>query len=51
MVRNLPEMQETQGWEDPWEEELATCSSILAWEMPRTEEPGRPQYTESQRRD
>ena len=28
------------GWEDPLEEEIATHSSILAWEIPRTEEPG-----------
>ena len=28
------------GWEDPLEEEMATHSSILAWEIPRTEEPG-----------
>ena len=41
-------MQETQempiwslGREDPLEKELATHSSILAWEIPRTEEPGR----------
>ena len=42
-------MQETQaqfqslGWEDedPLEEEMATCSRILAWEIPWTEEPGR----------
>ena len=27
------------GWEDPLEEEMATDSSILAWEIPRTEEP------------
>ena len=37
-------MQETQvqslGWEDPLEKEMATHSSILAWEMPWTEEPG-----------
>ena len=36
-------MQETWlqslGWEDPLEEEMATCSSILAWEIPWTEEP------------
>ena len=36
-------MQETWvrslGWEDPLEKEVATCSSILAWEIPRTEEP------------
>ena len=38
-------MQETRvcslGWEDPLEKEMATHSSILAWEIPRTEEPGR----------
>ena len=46
-VKNLPamqEMQETQvlslGQEDPREEEMATHSSILAWEIPWTEEPG-----------
>ena len=37
-------MEETQfpslGWEDPMEEEMATHSSILAWEIPWTEEPG-----------
>ena len=37
-------MQETWfgslGWNDPLEEEMATCSSILAWKIPRTEEPG-----------
>ena len=31
------------GQEEPLEEEMATCSSILAWKIPRTEEPGRPQ--------
>ena len=44
MVKNLPTMQEIQlqslGWEDPLEKELATHSSILAWEIPWTEEPG-----------
>ena len=43
MVKNLPAMQESQvqslGWEDPLEEEMATCSSILAWKIPWTEEP------------
>ena len=29
------------GWEDPLEEAIATHSSILAWRIPRTEEPGR----------
>ena len=37
-------MQETAvqslGQEDPLEKEMATCSSILAWEIPWTEEPG-----------
>ena len=45
MVENLPAMWETQlwslRWEDPLEKEMATCSSILAWEIPRTEELGR----------
>ena len=44
-VKNLPAMQETQvqslGWEDPLEEEMASHSSILAWEILWTEEPGR----------
>ena len=43
-VKNLPGMQETQirslGQEYPLEKEMATHSSILAWEIPRTEEPG-----------
>ena len=38
-------MQETQvrslGWEDPLEKEMATHSSILAWKIPWTEDPGR----------
>ena len=34
---------------DPIEKEMATHSSILAWEIPRTEEPGRLQFTKSQR--
>ena len=44
MVKNLPEMQETWvqslGQEDPLEEEVATHSSILAWKIPQSEEPG-----------
>ena len=32
---------QSPGQEDPLEEEMATHSSILAWEIPRTEEPGR----------
>ena len=42
-LKNLPAMQETRVWEDPLEKEMATHSSILAWEIPWTEEPGRPQ--------
>ena len=37
------------GWEDPLEKEMATYSSILAWEIPRTEEPGGLQSMGSQR--
>ena len=37
------------GWEDPLEEDMATHSSILAWRIPWTEEPGRLQSTGSQR--
>ena len=44
MVKNLPAMQETQvqslGWEDPLEKGMTTHSSILAWRIPKTEEPG-----------
>ena len=47
-VENLPAMQETQeilvcslGWDDPLEEEMATHSSILAWRILWTGEPGR----------
>ena len=37
------------GWKDPLEKEIATHSSILAWKIPWTEEPGGLQFTESQR--
>ena len=37
------------GWEDPLEKEMATRSSILAWEIPWTEEAGGLQSEESQR--
>ena len=44
MVKRLPTMQETRvrslGWEDPREKEMAPHSSILAWRIPWTEEPG-----------
>ena len=53
VVKNLPAMQETQvrslGQEDPLEEGMATHSSILAWRIPWTEEPGRLQSMGSQR--
>ena len=47
LVKNPPAMQEMQ--EDPLEKELATHSSIVAWEIPWTEEPGRLQSVGSQR--
>ena len=44
MVKNLPAIRETQirsqGQEDPLEKGMATHSSILAWRIPWTEEPG-----------
>ena len=44
-VKNLPATQETWvqslGWEDPLKEGMATHSSILAWKIPWTEDPGR----------
>ena len=53
MVKNLPAVRETQvrslGQEDPLEEDMATYSSILAWKIPWTEEPGRLQSMELQR--
>ena len=52
-VKNLPVVQETRVWslgrEDPLEEGMATHSSVLAWRIPWTEEPGRLQSTGSQR--
>ena len=43
-VKDLPAVQETQvqslGWEEPLEKEMATHSSILAWKISWTEEPG-----------
>ena len=52
MVKNLPAMQETGvqslGCEDPLEKRMATHSSILAWRIPWTEEPGRLQPMGSQ---
>ena len=53
MVKNLPAIQETWvpslGWEDPLEKGMATHSSILAWRIPWTEEPGGLQSMGSQR--
>ena len=52
-VKNLPAMRETQvpslGGEDPLEKRMATHSSILAWRIPWTEEPGGMQFTGLQR--
>ena len=52
LVKDPPAMQETWvrslSWEDPLEEGMATHSSILAWEIPGTEEPGRLQSMGSQ---
>ena len=49
----MQEMQETRvrslGWEDPLEEEVAAHSSILAWRIPRTAEPGGLESMGSQR--
>ena len=54
MVKNPPAMQETRvqslGWQGPLKKEMASRSSILAWEIPWTEEePGGLQSTGSQR--
>ena len=52
-LKNLHSKRETQvrslGQEDPLEKEMVTHSSILAWRIPWTEEPGRLQSTGSQR--
>ena len=55
-VKNLPATQKTQevqvrylGQEGPLEEEMTTHSSICAWEIPWTEEPGALQSTGTQR--
>ena len=53
MVKNLPVIRETWvqslGWKDPLEEGMATHSSILAWRIPWTEEPGGIQSMGSER--
>ena len=56
MVKNLSAVQETQEtqvrplcWDDPLEKVMATHSSILAWRIPWTEQPGGLQSTDLQR--
>ena len=53
MVKNLPVMQENRvqslGWEDSLEKGMATHSSIIAWKIPWTEEPGGLQSMGSQK--
>ena len=55
LVKNLPAVQKTQvrslGQDDPLEKEIATHSSILAWRIPHTEEPGRLQFMGSKESD
>ena len=55
MVKNLPVMQKTQvrslGWEDPLEKGMATHSSMLAWRILWTDEPGGLQSMGSYRAD
>ena len=52
-VKNLPALQETWveslGWGDPLEKDMTTYSSVLAWRIPWTEEPGRLKSMGSQR--
>ena len=40
LVKNLPAKAGDMGWEDPLEKEMATHTTILAWEIPWTEESG-----------
>ena len=40
-VKNMPAREEILCWEDPLEEGMAPHSSVLAWRIPWTEEPGR----------
>ena len=47
LLKNLPAM----GWEDPLQKEMTTHSSILAWRIPWTEEPGKLQSMGSQELD
>ena len=52
LIKNLPAVQDTRvqslGWKDPLEKGIATHSSILAWRIPGTEEPGKLQSLVSQ---
>ena len=52
-IKHLPAMQKTWvrslGWDYPLEKEMATHSSVLAWTIPWTEEPGKLQSVGSQR--
>ena len=53
LVKHMPAVQETRvqslGWEDPLGKEMTTHSSILAWKIPWTEDPGGLQFMGSQR--
>jgi len=55
MVKNRPAVQKAQvqspGWEDLLEKEMATYSTVLAWEIPWTKELGSPQSLGSQESD
>ena len=55
MTKNLPAMWEawvgSLGWEDPLEEGMATHSSIQAWRIPWTEEPGQSMESQRERHD
>ena len=55
LVKNLPAVQEMQvqslGREDPLEKEMATHFNILAWRIPRTEEPGELQFMDHKKSD
>ena len=54
-VKNMPEMQETMvqslGLQDPLENGMAAHSSILAWEIPWTQEPGGPKPIDGKESD
>ena len=48
LVRQETQVQFSRGWEDPLEKEMATYSSVPAWESPRTVVPGELQFMVSQ---